>query len=330
MSDFAKMFRMNEYWSHIFTPILLFLYISWFNATRAVNYLEEFVILLSLSIFTAVGGYLINDFSDVEDDKKVGKQNFLLNKPIFFFPLSLLLCIVSLGFVSLYCYKQIPTKAVTILMLLIFNFILFIVYSLPPFRLKRFHHLAIALDATYSGTIFYLMAFLIPVEHWQYHTYISIFLIFLFGLLRGGRNYAYHAVHDEVNDRLVGVENLSFIIGAKRLLRIVNLFYPFEMACIVGIILLNNIPITIFVLALFLFFCFFVLWWRNQNGKVIFTYNDLYDTWLPFLLVTGLVLYKKAPYEILILHVLLFPMLLLKIKNDILVETYRFFKRLKH
>lgn len=166
------------------------------------------------SLMTILGiagfGYWANDFSDREDDRKAGKANAFEGMPMWqaFGLLGVLLAAAILPWVLFF-----PIHSTT-LILLGAEFGLFILYSLPPFRLKERGVLGALADAGYAHIVPALLAAvtfnaLSPQPFPQLFIFL-VALAFFQGFL-GLRNILLHQLGDYENDRLSGTK--TWVVG---------------------------------------------------------------------------------------------------------------------
>ena len=99
-------------------------------------------------------GYFFNDFSDLESDRKANKNNMLekLNT------LSRLLLLVSALILAFVPWLFLPFDSFNCY-LLIGEFVLLLVYAVPPIRLKEKGFVALVADALYAYAIPFTLAF---------------------------------------------------------------------------------------------------------------------------------------------------------------------------
>ena len=141
-------------------------------------------------------GYFFNDFSDLESDRKANKNNMLekLNT------LSRLLLLVSALILAFVPWLFLPFDSFNCY-LLIGEFVLLLVYAVPPIRLKEKGFVALVADALYAYAIPFTLAF---------HTFNLIYsvkiiwvlyaIIFAWQFSVGLINILIHQIEDYEND----------------------------------------------------------------------------------------------------------------------------------
>jgi hypothetical protein len=311
-----KYLRAGEWWGHILPPIMLFYYAglcSMKTPESAAYYTAG--MLLALAVITAIAGYFLNDLSDVREDALAGKKNYIGKLPLpvkaAFLPLLCFAVYLLAGFNPGMLSAHAKQWFVFVFMA---NGMLFALYSLPPVRIKKNPWLAPVLDALYSGTLFYGLAYALAAEKSValHASCLQFTSVALWGFLKGLRNYLTHVCDDEQNDRAAGLKTLATLYGSATIQRAANLFFPAEIACLLIFIFLlpsGNMAAAI-MSVLFLFY------WLKKNirskyEKHVFL-NDLHEVWLPLAFLIQLV-YRTGMYGFLLLHILVFPYHLYKV-----------------
>ncbi len=304
-----KYLRIKDWWSHILPPILLFFYIGIPEQGISINHLLFLYILnIVLSIITAIIGYFLNDQFDIKDDLVAGKPNFVSTLSTNFrylFSIFMVGCTILFFYIChLFCTKY---ECHILQIFFILNIVLFILYSVPPIRLKSYPFSALFADALYSGTLYYIMAYLINLKGKELD-YMILICLFIFGLSKGIRNYLTHISLDEENDKKCNQNSLATIFGKSKIQYIANLIFPFELILIFIILSITHYGIAIPVLLLsIIYFTKWVIHFNKSSIDLIPELNDLYEMWLPVLLLVHMILLNHVLYPLLIIHTLLFP-----------------------
>lgn len=190
-----------------------------------------FKILFSL-IAGGIYAYLINDFSDQGEDAKAQKKNAFLNKSLLQRRLMLagsaFLVLVALWF---------WTDAPELLALYVFNYLLFALYSLRPFRLKERGFWGVLVGGvadTVLPSLFVVGALaqknygLIPFAWW--------IAIFVWSLALGIKYMAGHQMQDLPNDLVTNTRTWLRKKGIQKVNRIIQYrIFPLE---IIGLAML--------------------------------------------------------------------------------------------
>lgn len=317
--NFRFIFRVQEWWGAILPPILLFYYLGIIeNGGDSPIIYKNLVTLIIISIITALIGYYSNNYYDISDDLKAGKKNQLNSLPDIVKWLLIPAQLILLAVVIYFGIQKTQIQFVSITIGI--NILLFFLYSIPPIRFKKNKYISPLLDASYSGTLFYLVAFYITGFSNDFQ-FLFIVLILLWGITKGLRNYITHLCDDHENDLKLDFKTLSTAFGKEKMQSIANVLYPLELIFLIFI--LSSIASISFIS---LFFCllFLILWFyhfkKDSQTKITFL-NDLYEVWLPAFIVVKLVIVYPYLYPLLIVHFLLFsfhiPKIYFSIKNSI-------------
>ena len=151
--------RANDWWEYKLPPMLAvaYLIIQKSNYTF-LSQLPLILLTLSAIILCAIYVSLINDATDVEDDAKAGKKNQMAKyNTIQQIGLILLPLVVALGIVILFLKSFSGAN-----LFYLGSYIAFTLYSVPPFRLKKWGLAGIMADALGSQvfpTLFIALCF---------------------------------------------------------------------------------------------------------------------------------------------------------------------------
>jgi hypothetical protein len=178
----------------------------------------RFITFLVLTIFVAAFGFLLNEWTDIKDDEIAKKNNAL--KYVSKLKIWIIFSFITAGIFLASLF--VPWPPYTFL-LLVLQLLLFILYSAPPFRLKKIRPAAMVLDALYSGTLFYIIAMLVGGQRTP-DLLPPILLVFSWGFCRGLRNIIYHFIMDAEHDILLQKERTFFFntdFARKMILRVI-------------------------------------------------------------------------------------------------------------
>ena len=140
----AKPFRAEDWWKSKASALMGFVYLFalWFDI--------PFLVFIPLSVFSiavimgfASFGYIVNDFFDKEKDRQAGKKNFLLDKSPAYQTGLILATLIFICFPWFY----LPAALYSYILIGI-QISLFLIYSVPPFRLKERGAAGLAVDAS--------------------------------------------------------------------------------------------------------------------------------------------------------------------------------------
>ena len=174
------------------------------------------------TIFGIAGfGYLLNDYSDREEDRKAGKFN-LLNQLPGGGIVALGLLFLALALLPWLLYFP---RGWSTLGLLGLELLLFALYSLPPFRFKERGLLGLLCDAGYAHAIPAVLAaltFFYLGNRSMAHLYPLLATLGAWQGLLGIRNILLHQWQDLDKDLATGTRTFATQIGHDRLLHLLN------------------------------------------------------------------------------------------------------------
>lgn len=225
--DSRILFRFRSFWMY---HLLLFIfYIGWIHFIQKLDFSYIKIGLLIVAyILTGIGGYLVNDFFDREQDKVSGKSNVTSGK-------SNAIIWLIITFSWLFSFIIILKFSVFASFLLVLQFLLLIAYSVPQIRLKENPILGIITDALYAHVvplIILLAFFKIDYES------ISVITLVLFSFTVGLRDILLHQKLDQENDlksnsnsfAIKFDKEFSYILVIVQLLMLVTLLLFFVFA----------------------------------------------------------------------------------------------------
>ena len=201
--------RLTEWWrpkAGVLLSVTLFYLLVW-----DIPFVDAWP-LLSYAIITLLGfgivGYLLNDWADIDDDRKVGKTNLLAGVPIGlrFFYLAVALIITAFPWCVYFKTDYLSWIFIALQLLLL------IAYPLKPFRLKRYPQIAVFVDSLYAFVVPAILAWhtyditLADVDSigWLHFALLGIWMLSM-----GLRHILNHHVADRVNDRRTSTPNLA-------------------------------------------------------------------------------------------------------------------------
>jgi colanic acid/amylovoran biosynthesis glycosyltransferase len=231
--------RTKQWWQPKAGLILSIVYLAFLlyeiPASEAFLYIiPSICTILGIGIF----GHILNDWADLEADKKVGKSNMLegwhFSQKAFFLSFTL--------FLAFFPWVFLPWDELSI-SLITAEFFLLVVYALPPFRVKTRGILAIINDALYAYAIPALLAF---------HTFVlfagadlDVFMyviIFFWQFSTGVFNMMIHQLEDRENDINTNTHTWASKISAKTARRVALLYsWPIMLTLFVGYIVFVGI-----------------------------------------------------------------------------------------
>lgn len=219
--------RIND-WKSSFVPfvlgyVYLWLFLFDFRPTK-----ETFIISL-FSLLTTVGfasfGYIINEWFDIEEDKKAGKLNrfAVISNGMKYLLLTTSLLLLFFP----WCFLPYDNISIVLIGLEILSFL---VYSISPFRLKRYPLSSCILDTLYAYFIPLLLSmhtFSIGIEEKILLSKALLLLIPIF--LIGFKNIILHLVKDSIKDSFSGRNTLPHILGVGKTNQLLQILFIAEM-----------------------------------------------------------------------------------------------------
>ena len=311
----------NRLWDNAqykFSIVFCSLYVVLFSF-RSLN--SKILLYIFISILLSIGiagiGYVFNDYIDYEDDKKNKKQNLFIQ---FSKSQGIILIFIFLV-LSVFPWFLLPFDRFSLL-LIITEFLLFIIYALPPIRLKERGLAGVITDALYAQVIPCILATYtyskIGEKTSFYTSFIWIYISWL--IILGCRNIINHQIQDYHND--INTNTQTFvtkhgIIKSKRW--VLYLLIPIEF--LLFLLLVFYLPGTQHLL--FLLFLIYVIAYiiiqKIKNKNFIFKdtnelvsffnqkiLNEFCEIHLPIFLLCYFSLLKPFFLWILILNLLMF------------------------
>ncbi|MBC9811123.1 UbiA family prenyltransferase [Crocinitomicaceae bacterium CZZ-1] len=210
---FLHSVRMED-WIISFIPQIFgfcYFFIYYFDGSFNTSILLHLLLFVVSSIGFAAFGYYINDFYDLEIDRKAGKKTVLgsltkrQKRGLLF---SSIICMFS-------PWILLPANEYSIA-LIVSEVVIFFLYSHPLFRLKENWILSIIIDSLYAYTIPFTLCLVTFSLYYQHTTDIYLLFITATFFIAGCRNIIVHQLSDYDNDRKVGIQLIPHVIGIKK------------------------------------------------------------------------------------------------------------------
>lgn len=147
----GKVLKLHKWWTSHFGPMMAFIYLLLAicpSPPSLPEFLETLAIFTIASLGIGTFGQLLNDLTDVSQDVRTGTQNLVARQGWF----TRLLLFAAALVVAIVPWWWLPTTP-AIAALLVCEFVLFALYSLPPFRLKSRGILGPVTDALYGYVV---------------------------------------------------------------------------------------------------------------------------------------------------------------------------------
>lgn len=200
--------------------------ISFFNTI--IYFLPSLVTIAGIGAF----GHIINDWTDISADAKAGKKNRMAG----FSPQKrLLIALLSLS-IALLPWFVLPFDNISIILLSV-EFLLLLIYAIPPLRFKERGILGLLADSLYAYALpsilaaytFYLIGDIQP-------DYILLSFIFLWQFFLGIHSISGHQVSDYENDLNSETQTFATKHGLNQTILLKKIFCYLEIACFLIVI----------------------------------------------------------------------------------------------
>ena len=260
-------------------------------------------------------GYLLNDFTDQEEDRIAGKPNVIAGMNPILVGL-LMLFFLALAILPWIFFFPVNTFS---LILLGSEFLLFILYSLPPFRLKERGWWGILCDAGYAHALPAVLAGVTFLqmganEYTLNRWYLWALASWQFVL--GIRNILLHQLGDFEKDLKTGTQTQVTNAGkAKTEMLLGKVIMPLELILFAAFGLIISFTIPYF--GLFYLFFLFQVWFKrkilwgqilpeNLRQRLYIYLDDFYQEWIPIFILLALTWENVWFGLLLAVHILLF------------------------
>lgn len=233
-SNLSATTKLNQWWKPKAVNLLTVLYVVMLVTDLAS---AKALLLLLPSVITILGigsfGHLVNDWTDIKPDMKVGKPNRLATMSLVqksgLTGLAVLLALLP--------WLILPFDNFSI-GLLIAEFCLLVVYAVPPIRLKEKKVLPIFIDSLYAYAIpailaahtFFLASLPAGSQGLQEYEILILGSLFIWQLALGQRHFLNHLALDRENDLRAGTKTLATKNGNRFVHRLVSrIVFPVEL-----------------------------------------------------------------------------------------------------
>ncbi len=317
------MFKAYSWWNYKIPPMLAVAFYALCLApvTPPVGVTLRNLALFLVSVIGIAGfGHVFLDAFDVEEDRISGKPNLWANASAT----TRVMLILGLAAASWLPWLILSNTRLGLL-LIGFEFVLFLLYAVPPVRLKTRGFAGIVADAGYAHVLPALWTW-IPFALIAGVRTSRIFIIALavWALLVGMRHLIYHQALEAAEDRAAGTMTFAVRYGARESLSlVVERLLPLEvisfglLLAVMGIHVIA-LPIVFIVYCAFEIYRFRVLWIQaihlteklpasdraTIEGTLVL--SQFYELWFPVVLL-GALAWKSLAYLIIFaLYLLIF------------------------
>lgn len=307
--------RLSEAWNYK-APILIS--VPYYFALTGNMQLEEVMAAIAASYLTISGiagfGYFMNDLTDAKQDALAGKPNGIAGLTRW---QQLAILMVILLF-ALLPWLYLPLQKTNAPFLLL-QFVLFLIYSVPPFRLKERGFAGVLTDALYAHINPALLASLtfiiITGKLIEELRYYLLFLI-LWQLFLGIRNIVQHQIADVANDNQAKVNTFvtqtAFHDHRKLITHLVMPLELFSFGCFFAVIGLNGLGWLGVGFCLVMVALQFITFRNSDEFRVarwkqlLILANQVYLVWLPLSILLTICTARTKFIFLLLPHIVLF------------------------
>jgi len=337
----GKVLKLHRWWASHYGTMMTFIYLV---IAMSPNPPSVLVFVQTLGLFTIASlgigtfGHLLNDLTDVVQDVRSGAQSLVARRSLFARLVLFLLTLVA----AIAPWWWLPTTP-AIVLLLVCEFVLFALYSVPPFRWKNRGVLGPVPDALYGYVVPNLVGVLLFA---QLGGRLPMWLLaviavwaFLFGFVQIVRHQLVDASRDEIDgiSTFVTVRGWAAVFGMLR-----KVVVPLEALSFFTLLVSMGLfaPVIPLAFALYLFLVLRV-WSKNSLGHTarldrlspidqVHLVTDLAIAkftwrWLPILSLLDLAFVHPGYWLLVPLHLALFPDPLLWLWREGLLELRRLF-----
>lgn len=298
--------RIND-WKSSFVPFVLGFVYLWiflfdFQPTTKTFFISLFSLLTTLGF--ASFGYIINEWFDIEEDKRAGKLNrfaFLSNRTKYLLLSTSLVLLFFPWYFLPYDYLSFTLIGLELLS--------FLVYSILPFRLKRFPLLSCILDTMYAYLIPLLLSmhtFSIGVPEKLSQSNVLLLLIPIF--LIGFKNILLHQVKDSIKDAFAGRKTMPHILGVEKTDKLLQILFIAEITSFAFV--LQSLKAGLLLVSCYLVYVLIKTYIHKSlqinapfQPFTFFTLSDgFYQIWFPFIVLFLLMLHNSAWLFLVCIH----------------------------
>lgn len=313
---FFRKLRLSEPWNYK-APLLISIPYLFLYAGHTPFPAALLAIFCSLGTIIGIAGfgYFCNDLADRDADLKAGipngTQHLTKWQTVLIFALFLAIALTP-------WILYFPLNRISIC-LLANQFLLFIVYAAPPFRLKDRGLPGIIADALYAHANPALLAaytfYLLTGQGYAHFPFLLATLVswqFFLGL----RNILQHQIQDVANDRAAGSNTYAVQIGEKAAFRLMKrLLVPLELSGFILFICMASIALPALALAWPLYVCttavIILLYWKEKlftpfHNRLCSFVDHYYLRWLPLVVLAALCLHDLRMGLLVFIHLTLF------------------------
>lgn len=205
--NLLEFYRVKDWIKNLGISLIAFL-----TATSSFNFsiFQQILLFLVAMILAYAYAFSINDFFDYQLSKEINYIGKIIRK----FKEK---TVVFLCFVPLICFSLIILFLNKVSSYLLFFFVLFYtLYSIPPFRIKRYYFFSIPVNAICIGLLTYISAYFLLADEITFKV-VMFSIIFCSYLVF---QEIIHQIAHKKKDKNVSIHSLPNVIGIKKALKI--------------------------------------------------------------------------------------------------------------
>jgi 4-hydroxybenzoate polyprenyltransferase len=242
--------RAHEWWEFKIPPLLATAYATALLLNVSIQQLWPLLLLMLFALLPgAVYVCVINDITDLEDDRQCGKANRMDGKSAAYKFFALAVSILP-GLIACWLFRHYPLT----LSFYLVNWLAFTFYSVPPFRFKVRGILGVAMDASGAHLLPTLWTASLIAEATG-HPVPALFLgsLGVWAVCVGLRGILWHQLLDRENDRRGQITTLAARTNPLSIRRFVSFVtFPLEVVALILILIQVDTPWAWVMLALYL------------------------------------------------------------------------------
>ncbi|MHA8067345.1 hypothetical protein V7S76_11795 [Aquirufa sp. ROCK2-A2] len=326
----ASLIRANDWWEPKIVPLLVVGYMTVNHYNE--NILAHFVWLLFLILAIALGAVfvsILNDYTDLTYDLASQKSNRLA--PFSPFKRTLILLI---SFITSISISYIFVDSILTLCFCLSTYLAFMLYSIPPFRLKNKGLLGVMADA--GGAHLFVSLFIVASMTDKMGQAFDLFWLSMIGFwsfLYGLRGILWHQFLDRENDLSINHPTFAGKIQISSMKHAEKVIALMELGMLVIILITVGEILPLVALAVYFILLIgykklnqeVILILTNDKNSPIFL-SDYYQILLPFSLIISCSIENPICLILIPFHVLFFPFKLkILLKNILLMMRIKRF-----
>lgn len=304
--------RSQDWWEYKIPPLLATSYATALFLHVPIQQLWPLLLLISFALLPGASYVsVLNDVTDIEDDRRAGKTNRMADKSAGFRAISLTLCVLP-GLVAGWLMRHDPVTV----WLYAATWVAYTLYSTPPIRLKVRGAWGVAMDASGAHILPTLWTSTLIAESTGHAIpWLFVASLGVWSLALGLRGILWHQLFDLENDRKSNVSTFATRYEARSIRRFAAWFlFPVEMVALVCVLVQVNTPWAWIFLAIYLIgewltsrFLEIDVILVQTTARYRIAFAEYYQLWFPLTFLFAMVQQSWAAAWLILLQFLLFP-----------------------